>query len=47
VSDMTAQLGCRAIMDVLGTLVTEGKLGHRSQQLIEPTPPADEPPPSA
>ncbi len=29
VSDMTAQLGCRAIMDVLGTLVAEGKLGTR------------------
>jgi hypothetical protein len=24
VSDMTAQLGCRAIMDVLGTMVEEG-----------------------
>jgi hypothetical protein len=30
VSDMTAQLGCRAIMDVLGTLVTEGRIGHRA-----------------
>ena len=29
VSDMTAQLGCRAIMDVLGTLVEEGYLGSR------------------
>ena len=29
VSDMTAQLACRAVMDVLGTLVTEGKLGAR------------------
>jgi agmatinase len=29
VSDMTAQLGCRAIMDVLGTLVEEGHLGAR------------------
>ena len=29
VSDSTAQLGCRAIMDVLGTLVAEGKLGAR------------------
>jgi agmatinase len=28
---MTAQLGCRAILDVLGTLVVEGKLGHRSR----------------
>jgi agmatinase len=26
---MTAQLGCRAIMDVLGTLVEEGHLGSR------------------
>ena len=31
VSDMTAQLGCRAMLDVLGTLVVEGKLGHRDQ----------------
>jgi agmatinase len=29
VSDVTAQLGCRAIMDVLGTLVEAGKLGTR------------------
>jgi agmatinase len=29
VSDMTAQLGCRAIMDVLGTLVETGRLGSR------------------
>jgi arginase family enzyme len=29
VSDMTAQLGARAIMDVLGTLVEEGHLGSR------------------
>lgn len=29
VSDMTAQLGCRAIMDVLGALVEEGHLGGR------------------
>ena len=29
VSDMTAQLGARAIMDVLGTLVDVGKLGTR------------------
>ena len=29
VSDMTAQLGCRAIMDVLGTMVEEGHLGRR------------------
>ena len=31
VSDMTAQLACRAVMDVLGTLVAEGKLGSRSR----------------
>jgi agmatinase len=30
VSDMTAQLACRAVMDVLGTLVSEGRLGARS-----------------
>jgi agmatinase len=29
VSDMTAQLGARAIMDVLGTMVEEGHLGSR------------------
>jgi agmatinase len=29
VSDMTALLACRAVMDVLGTLVSEGKLGKR------------------
>jgi agmatinase len=29
VSDMTALLACRAVMDVLGTLVAEGKLGKR------------------
>jgi hypothetical protein len=28
---MTAQLGCRAIMDVLGTMVEEGHLGGRSK----------------
>jgi len=32
VSDSTAQLGCRAIMDVLGTLVAEGKLGARARE---------------
>lgn len=30
VSDMTAQLGCRVIMDVLGTMVAEGHLGTRT-----------------
>lgn len=29
VSDMTALLACRAVMDVLGTLVSQRKLGHR------------------
>jgi agmatinase len=32
VSDMTAQLACRAVMDVLGTLVSEGKLGSRRRE---------------
>jgi agmatinase len=42
VSDMTAQLACRAVMDVLGTLVAEGKLGarrgreHTEEQAQEP-----------
>jgi agmatinase len=45
VSDMTAQLACRAVMDVLGTLVAEGKLGSRAQggraeQETEPPEPA-------
>lgn len=31
VSDMTAQLGCRAIMDVLGTMVEAGHLGSRKK----------------
>jgi agmatinase len=43
VSDMTAQLGCRAIMDVLGTLVTEGRLGHRLPAAEQTPPQADEP----
>ncbi|HWF74272.1 MAG TPA: agmatinase family protein, partial [Solirubrobacteraceae bacterium] len=41
VSDMTAQLGCRAIMDVLGTLVTEGIVGHRAPTREEGAPPED------
>jgi len=46
VSDMTAQLACRAVMDVLGTLVAEGKLGARRGK--EPTEEqAQEPPESA
>jgi agmatinase len=36
VSDMTAQLACRAVMDVLGTLVGEGKLGARSTAVAQP-----------
>ncbi len=32
VSDMTAQLACRAVMDVLGALVAEGKLGQRKDK---------------
>jgi arginase family enzyme len=43
VSDMTAQLGCRAIMDVLGTLVSEGKLGHRTEALLESAERDDQP----
>jgi agmatinase len=46
VSDMTAQLACRAVMDVLGTLVAEGKLGaRRGQEHTEEQ--AEEPPESA
>jgi agmatinase len=41
VSDMTAQLACRAVMDVLGTLVAEGKLGSRATKEQEPAQPAD------
>lgn len=46
VSDMTAQLACRAVMDVLGTLVAEGKLGaRRGKERTEEQ--AQEPPASA
>jgi agmatinase len=46
VSDMTAQLACRAVMDVLGTLVAEGKLGaRRGKERTEEQ--AQEPPESA
>jgi len=41
VSDMTAQLACRAVMDVLGTLVAEGKLGSRAAKEREPARPPD------
>ena len=33
VNDNTSQLACRVILDVLGTLVVEGKLGHRDRVL--------------
>jgi agmatinase len=29
VNDNTAQLACRIILDVLGTLIAHGHLGHR------------------
>ncbi|MEX0817695.1 MAG: agmatinase family protein [Gaiellales bacterium] len=41
VSDMTAQLACRAVMDVLGTLVAEGKLGSRAAKEQGPAQPSD------
>ena len=31
VNDNTSQLACRVILDTLGTMVSEGKLGHRDQ----------------
>ncbi len=31
VNDNTAQLACRVMLDVLGTMVVEGKLGHRDR----------------
>ena len=31
VNDNTSQLACRVILDALGTLVSEGKLGHRDR----------------
>lgn len=43
VSDMTAQLACRAVMDVLGTLVEHGKLGARKQAADREPGEADEP----
>jgi len=42
VSDMTAQLACRAVMDVLGTLVGEEKLGRRKREPAR----GEEPPPA-
>jgi agmatinase len=35
VNDNTSQLACRVILDALGTLVVEGKLGHRSEVMAE------------
>lgn len=35
VNDNTSQLACRVILDTLGTLVVEGKLGHRSKVMAE------------
>ena len=43
VSDMTAQLACRAVMDVLGTLVAEGKLGARRKEEGAQEQPAEPP----
>ena len=43
VSDMTAQLACRAVMDVLGTLVAEGKLGARRKEEGAEEQPAEPP----
>jgi agmatinase len=40
-SNMTAQLGCRAIMDVLGTPVEAGDLGSREGQAQREEAPAD------
>ena len=38
VGDITGLLGCRAIMDVLGTLVNEGKLGRKPETRLPPPP---------
>ncbi len=35
VNDNTSQLACRVILDALGTMVVEGKLGHRSEVMAE------------
>jgi agmatinase len=35
VNDNTSQLACRVILDTLGTMVVEGKLGHRSEVMAE------------
>ncbi len=31
VNDNTSQLACRVILDALGTMVVEGKIGHRDK----------------
>ncbi|MGY8997480.1 MAG: arginase family protein, partial [Alphaproteobacteria bacterium] len=31
VNDNTAQLACRVILDALGSMVVEGKIGHRDE----------------
>lgn len=36
VNDNTAQLACRVMLDVLGTMVVENKLGHRSAVISDP-----------
>jgi len=38
VGDKTALIGTRAIMDVLGTLVNEGKLGRKPETRLPPPP---------
>jgi len=35
VNDNTSQLACRVILDALGTMVVEGKLGHRHQVMTK------------
>jgi agmatinase len=47
VSDMTALLACRAVMDVLGTLVGAGKLGHRKAAEQQPAEAAGQPTPAS
>jgi agmatinase len=43
VSDITALLGARAVMEVLGTLVVSGKLGRMPESITQPKPvPADD-----
>ncbi len=35
VNDNTSQLACRVMLDVLGTMVVEGKLGHRDRVMAD------------